>query len=298
MSKLNLKGTGVAIVTPFREDKSVDFKSLEKLIDYIIAGKAEYLVVLGTTGESVTLNKDEKKAITNYVLDVVNKRVPVLLGIGGNNTQEVINTIRNTETDRISGILSVSPYYNKPTQKGLYEHYKAIAQVTELPIVLYNVPGRTGSNISAETTVKLANDFKNIIATKEASGNFDQVMKIIRDKPEDFMVISGDDAIAFPMTAIGGSGVISVIANAYPAEFSEMIRLTLQRKPDEAASIHYAMLDIIGTIFEEGNPAGIKALLTQKGIVSNNLRLPLVPVSDKVYEKLKIQDQKIRELNK
>jgi 4-hydroxy-tetrahydrodipicolinate synthase len=278
-----LTGTGVAIVTPFRKDDSIDFKSLAKLVNYQVENNADYIVVLGTTGESVTLSNDEKHAVIDAVIENVDKRVPVVVGIGGNNTQEIINKIRTFDFAGIDAILSVSPYYNKPSQRGIFEHYKAIASASSLPIILYNVPGRTGSNIAAATTLQLAEEVKNIVAVKEASGNLIQVMDIIKNKPKDFLVLSGDDALALPIIALGGNGVISVAANAFPKEVSEMIDLALDKKIQQARIIHYQLIDLINALFTEGNPAGIKAALAVKGLIGNNLRLPLVPVSSQHY---------------
>lgn len=282
----NLSGTGVAIVTPFRNDRSVDFKSFGKLLNHLAEGNADYVVVLGTTGESVTLTKDEKKAVVSYVVDSVGASMPVVVGIGGNNTQEVVDSISHFDFTGIAAVLSVSPYYNKPSQEGLYQHYKAVSDACPVPVILYNVPGRTGSNIAADTTLKLARDFRNIVAIKEASGNMSQIMHIIREKPKDFLVISGDDALTLAMVAMGGSGAISVIANAFPKEFSEMIRLALKNDVEQAASFHYRLLPLIHAIFEEGSPSGIKAVLEIIKIAGNNLRLPLVPVSSKHFKKL------------
>lgn len=290
MVKKIFQGTGVAIVTPFRKDESVDFISMGKVIEHIIAGKVEYIVALGTTGESVTLNADEKAAVINYVLEAVNGRVPVVMGIGGNNTHEVEQAVKKVSADNlpVAGILSVSPYYNKPSQEGIYEHYKKIASASDLPVILYNVPGRTGKNISAPTTLRLARDFGNIIGIKEASGDLNQVNHIIKDKPKDFMVISGDDQLTLPMTALGGSGVISVSANAFPLEFSEMVRLALKGKFKKAQAIQNALLDIMDTHFAEGNPAGVKASLAIKKLISNNLRLPLCPLTKSTYSQLQV----------
>lgn len=284
--KKRLTGTGVAIVTPFRNDQSIDFKSLGKLLNHIIEGNANYVVVLGTTGESVTLSKDEKKAVVSYVVEVVNDRIPVVVGIGGNNTQEVVDAVRHYEYDGVSAVLSVSPYYNKPSQNGIYMHFKTIAQASPVPVIVYNVPGRTGSNINAETTVKLARDFKNIVAIKEASGNLGQIMQIIKDKPDSFLVISGDDALTLPMIALGASGVISVVANAYPKEFSNLVNHALNNNFPEATALQYKLLNIMTALFEEGSPSGVKAVLEILKIAQNNVRLPLVPVSEKHYKKL------------
>jgi 4-hydroxy-tetrahydrodipicolinate synthase len=280
-------GTGVAIVTPFRKDDSVDFNSLATLIEHIVVNKAEYIVVLGTTGETPTLTKDEKKAILGFVIETVNKRVPLVVGIGGYNTQDVINKIKKTDFDGIDAVLSVTPYYNKPNQKGLYSHYQAIASSCPVPIIIYNVPGRTGCNITAETTLKLAHDFNDqFVGIKEASGNFTQIMKIIQGKPDNFLVISGDDAITLPMISIGASGVISVVANAFPMEFSTMVRKALEMKYNEARLIHYRLIEIIENLFVEGSPAGIKAALNILGLVQNQVRMPLTTVSRATYNKL------------
>ncbi len=277
-SKFN--GTGVAIVTPFNKDHSVDYKSLGKLVNHIIKGGVEYIVVLGTTGESVTLSKDEKAAVVSHVIEVTAKRVPIVLGLGGNNTQEILNSLSETSAFKnIDAILSVSPYYNKPNQRGIYQHYKLIAEVSPVPIILYNVPGRTASNITAETTLALANDFKNIIGIKEASGNLEQCMKIIKNKPNDFLVISGDDMLTLPMIACGAEGVISVVANAFPKDFSDMTRKISAGNVKEAQKLHYKLTDIIEQLFADGNPAGIKAVLELLDISRADVRLPLVKVN-------------------
>jgi len=286
-TKNTFTGTGVAIITPFKPDFSIDYIALERQIEYLIDNKIDYIVLLGTTGESVTLSEYEKAELIKFVIQKVDQRVPIVLGIGGNNTQSVIDKIRKTDFEHISAILSVAPYYNKPTQEGLYQHFKAIATASPVPVILYNVPGRTGSNIKAETTVRLANDFKNIIAVKEASGDMSQAMYIVKNKPSDFHVISGEDALTLPLISIGFSGVISVVANAFPAEFSQMVRLALNHDICEAQKIHYKLLEFIDTLFIEGNPAGVKEALSIMGITSNYLRLPLVPVSAQTHEKLK-----------
>jgi 4-hydroxy-tetrahydrodipicolinate synthase len=273
-----LKGTGVALVTPFHKDGSIDFKSFKKVIDRCIDGKVEYLVPLGTTGESVTLTKDEKSAVLDFVIEVNDKRVPLVLGLGGNNTQEVVNCIEQIEFEYIDAILSVCPYYNRPSQRGIYQHYKTVANASPVPVILYNVPARTGANIDSHTTLELANDIKNIIGIKEASGNFDKVMKIIQGKPKDFLVISGDDAITLPIIASGGDGVISVVANAYPKDFSEMVRLCLEGSFDKARKLHYKLFDMTNAIFVDGNPAGVKGLLSVMNICQEHVRLPLVSV--------------------
>lgn len=289
MVKKLFKGTGVAVVTPFREDESIDFVSMGKVIEHLIAGKVEYIVALGTTGESVTLNFEEKCAVINFVIEAVNGRVPVVMGIGGNNTHDVLQNIETVCDDKLplAAILSVSPYYNKPTQQGIYQHYKKLASASSLPIIIYNVPGRTGSNITADTTLKLARDFRNIIATKEASGDLNQINHIIKNKPKDFMVISGDDQLTLPMIALGASGVISVSANAFPGEFSTMVRFALGGRFKKAQAIQNALLDIMDCHFVEGNPAGVKASLSIKKIITNKLRLPLVPLTKPTYDKLK-----------
>ncbi len=286
MSHKKFTGTGVAIVTPFRNDGSIDFKSLGKLLEHIIKGGVNYVVALGTTGESVTLTKDEKKAVISFVSDTVSGRIPVVVGIGGNNTQEILDSINHHDYSCIDAILSVAPYYNKPSQQGMFMHFKAIAEVSPIPVIVYNVPGRTGSNMSAETTVRLAKEFNNIIAVKEASGNLLQVMQIIKNKPKDFLVISGDDALTLPIISLGGSGVISVIANACPNAFSEMVSLALKGSFDKAAAIHYKLYDLMNALFEEGSPSGVKAALDVLKVSQNNLRLPLVPVSDALHKKI------------
>lgn len=288
------KGTGVAIVTPFHKHGTIDFGSLGKLIEHLISNKVEYIVVMGTTGESVTLSKDEKSALLHFAIDTIDKRVPLVLGMGGNNTQAIINDIKETSFDDIDGILSVAPYYNKPQQRGLYLHYKHIASASPVPVILYNVPGRTSVNMTAETTLKLAHDFNNIVAIKEASGNLAQCMEIIKNKPEDFLVISGDDILTLPILAIGGDGVISVVANAFPGEFSEMVRLGLKGDIVKARAIHYRLTGIIENLFADGNPSGIKAALSILGIVQNNLRLPVVKVNQTVYKQLETQIQEFQ----
>lgn len=282
-----LKGTGVAIVTPFNKDGAIDYKALQKLINHLIMGGVEYVVALGTTGESVTLSADEKKEFVEHVIEYVDTRIPVVLGLGGNNTQEILDKFKNpSDFNHISAILSVSPYYNKPNQRGIYQHYKAIAEATPVPVILYNVPGRTSSNMLAETTIKLAEEFKNIIAIKEASGNLEQCMKIIKHKPKDFMVISGDDNLTLPMMACGADGVISVVANAFPKDFSEMVRQAALGNMDEARKLHYKLTDITEQLFADGNPAGIKDLLELMDICSGNLRLPLVRVNKATHNTL------------
>jgi len=294
MDHKKFTGTGVAIATPFSNDGSIDFTSLGKLLEHIVIGGVNYVVALGTTGESVTLSKDEKKDVVNFVTHTVGGRIPVIVGIGGNNTQEILETINHQDFSGIDAILSVSPYYNKPSQQGLYLHFKAIAAISPVPVILYNVPGRTGSNMSAETTIKLANEFHSIVAIKEASGNLAQIMQILNHKPKDFQVISGDDALALPIIAIGGAGVISVLANAYPKELSEMVNHALKSDLSKANILHYELLDMINALFEEGSPSGIKALLEILKIAYNNVRLPLVQVSDKHYGILEQLSKKIK----
>lgn len=281
------RGTGVAIVTPFREDGSIDFKCLDKLVNHLIEGGVEYLVVLGTTGESATLTKDEKNAVVNAVIDTAEGRVPIVLGIGGNNTQAVLNSISEQDFDGIDAILSVSPYYNKPSQRGIYEHYKLIAQASPVPVILYNVPSRTSSNISAETTLKLANEVKNIVAVKEASGDLEQCMEIINNKPRGFLVISGDDALTLPIIALGGDGVISVTANAFPEDFSEMVRSGMKGKMKKARELHYKLFEVMKLHFEDGNPGGVKASLNALNICKERVRLPLVTINDELRKKIR-----------
>ena len=271
-----LKGTGTAIVTPFHKEGNIDFNAFEGLIEYQINNGINYLVFMGTTGESVTLNQDERNAVINMAVEIVNGRVPVVIGMGGNNTQRIVNTIKTTDFEGIDAILSVSPYYNKPPQKGIFLHYKTIAGVSPVPVIIYNVPSRTGSNISAETTLKLAREVSNIVAVKEASRDLVQAAKIIRDRPDGFLVISGDDVTALPFMALGGDGVISGIANALPAEFSSMISLCLNNEFEAARRISYKLIDIIDSIYAEGSPSGVKGLLELKGLCQNVVRLPLV----------------------
>lgn len=282
-------GTGVAMVTPFQADGQVDYDALQKLIDSLIDGGVEYLVSLGTTGESATLSKEEKKQVFAFTAKAVNKRVLLVAGIAGNNTLETVAEIKAFDTTGYDAILSASPHYNKPTQEGIYQHYKAIAEAASLPVILYNVPSRTGTSVSAETTVRLANDFKNIIGIKEASGSFDLLNQLLRDKPEDFMVISGDDPISLQMIAMGAVGVISVVGNALPQQFSNMIRKCLAGDFKGAQASHYSMIEFTRLMFIEGNPAGVKSALKALGICGDTLRLPLVPVSAATADKIKEQ---------
>lgn len=281
------RGTGVAIVTPFRKYGTVDFSSLEHLIEHIITNGVNYIVVMGTTGESATLNNDEKNVIIQFVVDTVNKRIPVVVGAGGNHTDKVIKQIKDVQHKGIDGILSVAPYYNKPQPKGLYYHYKNIASCTNLPVILYNVPGRTGVNIPADVTVQLAYDVENIVAIKEASGDFDQIGKIIRHKPDDFMVLSGDDQLTLPLLALGAEGVISVTANAFPRQFSQMVNSVLDNDVESAKVIHHQLSGIMDALFADGNPAGVKAALDELGLIKNFLRLPLVKVNKSVNALIK-----------
>lgn len=279
-------GTGVAMVTPFRKQETIDFSRLETLINNIIDGGVDYIVALGTTSEAATMTDTERHALQDFIVEQVNGRCPIMLGLGGNNTQAVRDAIANTNFDGISGILSVSPYYNKPNQRGLAQHFKHVADASPVPVVIYNVPGRTGVNIQAETTLQLAEECPNIIGIKEASGNISQVMQILRNKPEKFMVISGDDALTYPMLTMGASGVISVIANALPKEMSTMVKYALKGDQKKALPLHFRMLPLMNAIFDEGNPTGIKALMEIQGQLSNNLRLPLVKSSKQLYNKL------------
>jgi 4-hydroxy-tetrahydrodipicolinate synthase len=292
MDNNRFKGTGVAIVTPFHNDGSIDFNGLGRLVNHLIISGADYLVVLGTTGETVTLNKDEKQAVVNYVVEITEKRVPIVLGLGGNNTREVISDFKFFDFENIDAVLSVSPYYNKPIQEGIFQHYRMIAGECPVPLILYNVPGRTASNLSAETTLRLA-QVSNIIGVKEASGNLEQCMKIIKDRPEGFLVISGDDALTLPLIACGGDGVISVVANAYPAIFSQMVNFALKGDFENARKNHYKLLDITNLFFAEGNPGGVKAALKIMDIMQDNLRLPLVNISDITFEKIRKEIESI-----
>ena len=286
MEQADLCGTGVALVSPFYEDGSIDFLSLEKIVEYVINGGVDYIVVMGTTGESATINKNEKKLIVDKIVEINNGRLPLVYGIGGNNTMAVVDTIKSTDLSPFSAILSVSPYYNKPGQEGIYRHFKYISENCDKPIILYNVPGRTAQSISASTTLKLARECENIVAIKEASGDLVQISEIIKYKPDDFMVISGDDALTFPMMALGGCGVISVVANVLPTIFSKMVRFANEQNFSEAKNIHLKLIDFIGLLFQEGSPAGIKAAMHIKGLLKNEVRLPLVSTSESLYHKI------------
>lgn len=289
-----LKGTGVAIVTPFKNDLSIDFAALGRVIEHVITGGVNYIVVLGTTGESVTLTHDEKAAVMSYVVEKCDKRVPLVAGIGGNNTQDIINFAREADLSGYDAVLSVAPYYNKPGQKGLYEHFKTFAASCPLPVILYNVPGRTGCNLTSETCLKLAHECENITAIKEASGDIAQIMRIIKGKPENFSVISGDDMMTMPVVAAGGAGVISVLANAYPSQTSEMVNFLLKGSFKQAREIQFRFLEMIDLLFVDGNPSGVKAMLSQMDICLNTLRLPLVPVSKPVMERIQKAMKEIR----
>jgi len=280
------KGLGVALVTPFLENGNVDMAGLQRLVEYNISNGVNYLVVQGTTGESVTLNKEEKQRILEFIIEINNKRLPIVLGVGGNNTAEIIYALQHTDLTGVDGILSVSPYYNKPSQEGIYQHYKAIAQATEKPIILYNVPGRTMSNVLPETTLRIAREFKNIVGIKEACGNLEQIMKIIQNKPKDFLVISGDDALTLPHIAIGGDGVISVVGNAFPKKFSNLVHSALKGDFATANKEHYDLFELIQQLFADGNPGGVKHVLKELGICGDHLRLPLVKVNKNVAEQL------------
>ena len=279
-------GTGVALVTPFRKPVSIDFSKLETLINHLIANGVDYIVALGTTSEAATMTDTERHALQDFIIETVAGRCPIMLGLGGNNTLAVTDAIANTSFEGISGILSVAPYYNKSNQRGLAQHFKQIADSSPVPVVIYNVPGRTGVNIAADTTLQLADECPNIVGIKEASGNIAQVMQIIKNKPERFLVISGDDALTYPMITLGAAGVISVIANALPKEMSAMVKYALKGDLKKALPLHYRMLPLMNAIFEEGNPSGIKALMEIQGQISNNLRMPLVKVSKPLYNKL------------
>lgn len=280
MTHPRFPGTGVALVTPFLEDGDIDFASLTRIIEHLVNGSIDYLVVLGTTGESATLSHDEKQKIFSHVSLVNAGRLPLVAGIGGNDTRSVLHDLAGFELEGYGAILSVSPYYNKPSQEGIYRHYRAVAEASPLPLILYNVPGRTGMNMTAETSLRIARDCPGIIGIKEASGNLDQIMRILRDKPEGFEVISGDDAITLPMIALGASGVISVIGNAYPKRFSDMVRKCLAGDFAGARPDHFRMLEAVDTLFAEGSPSGVKAYLSELGLCGHHSRMPVVPVSD------------------
>lgn len=287
------RGLGVALITPFTESGEVDYNALGNLVEYQISNGADFLCILATTSESPCLSKQEKLDIQHFIVNLVDRRVPIVIGCGGNNTYAIAEELRNGDFNGIDGILSVCPYYNKPTQEGLYQHFKTLACATELPVILYNVPGRTGINMTAETTLRLANDCENIVAIKEASGNLEQIDDILKNKPEGFAVLSGDDSLTFPMLAGGAEGVISVIGNALPKEFSQMISLEQEGKYEEAVKIHHSLTELYKLLFIDGNPAGVKAVLTEMGYIKNVLRLPLVPARETTIQKI---SQSLQEL--
>jgi 4-hydroxy-tetrahydrodipicolinate synthase len=278
------RGTGVAIVTPFRDSGAIDFEAYKKILDHVIDGGVEFIVVLGTTGEASTISKQEKKTLIEFSVEKINKRVPLVVGISGNDSSELVLTIHATPLKGVDAILSVCPYYTKPQQEGLYQHFKLVAEASPVPVILYTVPGRTASNLLPYTTLRLANDFSNIIGIKEASGNFDQICQVLKNRPEGFLVLSGDDGLTLPQIATGCDGVISVVANIYPREFSEMVRNCLNGDFEKAREIHFRLLDFINSLFADGSPAGIKAALSLKGLCHDNLRLPLVSVNKDTYK--------------
>ena len=286
MTNINLSGMGVALLTPFKNDESVDYEALIRMVDFLLANETDYIVALGTTAETPCLFKEEKKEITRIIVERVNGRVPIVLGIGGNCTQKIIKQFEQTDFNGISAILSAVPYYNKPSQEGIYQHYKAVAKEAPLPIVIYNVPTRTGTNMTAETTIRVAKDSNKIIAVKEASGNITQIGEIIKNKPSGFEVISGDDGLTFPIIALGGIGVISVAGNAYPKEFSRLVHFALEGDFQNARRLQAQFSELIELLFVDGSPAGIKSLLNIMGLIENKLRQPLVPVRNTTYEKI------------
>lgn len=287
MANINLKGLGIALITPFKEDESVDYAALRKLVDFLMQNKVDYILALGTTAETPTLTDDEKRRITDIVIEGVGGRIPVVLGVSGNCTRNVVNSLEHDNFDGINAILSVVPYYNKPSQEGIYQHYKAISEATSLPLILYNIPGRTGVNMTAETTLRIANDCHNVVAVKEASGNISQMDDIIKNKPENFNVICGDDGIAYPLITLGAIGVISVIGNAFPREFGKMVRLALAGDYEGARVIHHRFTELFSLLFVDGNPAGVKSMLNAMGMIENKLRLPLVPTRITTFEKIR-----------
>ena len=282
----SLIGTGVALITPFKIDFSVDTEALKTIVNYQIDNGIDYLVVLGTTAESATLSSDEKELVIKTIVETNNGRLPLVLGVGGNNTHKVVEELKNRDFSAFDAILSVSPYYNKPTQEGIYQHFKAVAEASPIPVILYNVPGRTASNMLPSTVIRLANDFQNIVGIKEAAGDIVQAMKLIQNKPKDFLIISGDDMITLPMILAGGAGVISVIAEGFPKKFSDMVRLGLNKRVDEAYKLHYLLADSIDMIFEQGNPAGIKEVFKMLGLSENTVRLPLVSVDENLSKRI------------
>jgi len=292
----SLIGTGVALVTPFRKDFSVDVEALTRIVHYQIENGIDYLVVLGTTAENATLSKDEKELVIKTVIEANSGKLPLVLGVGGNNTAEVVNELKSRNLSAFVAVLSVSPYYNKPTQEGIYQHFKAIAEASPIPVILYNVPGRTSSNMLPSTVIRLANDFNNIVAIKEAAGDMVQAMELIKNKPKHFLVISGDDMVTLPIVLAGGSGVISVIGEGFPKQFSDMVRLGLERKVDEAYELHYLLMESINMIFEQGNPAGIKEVFKSLGLSENTVRLPLVGTDENLSSRISKFVQKIQNL--
>ena len=293
MAQNKFRGLGIALITPFKTDGSIDFDALDRLVEYQIKGRADFLCIMGTTAETPTLSREEKRLLKEHLVERVAGRVPLLMGCGGNNTAAILDELQNEDWKGIDGVLSVCPYYNKPSQEGLYQHFAAIAKVSPVPVVLYNVPGRTGVNMTAETTLRLAREFENIVAIKEASGNITQMDDIIKDKPQHFDVISGDDGITFPLITLGAVGVISVIGNALPAEFSRMVRLALRGEYSSSLTIHHKFTELFKLLFVDGNPAGVKAMLSEMGMIQNVLRLPLVPTRLTTMEKI---SQIVREL--
>jgi 4-hydroxy-tetrahydrodipicolinate synthase len=291
----SLIGTGVALATPFKKDLSIDTEALIKVVNFSIDGGVEYLVILGTTAENATMSQAENEFVIKTIINANKGRLPLVLGVGGNNTAKVVEELKTRDLSQFSAILSISPYYNKPTQEGIYQHFKAVSEASPIPVILYNVPSRTGSNVLPSTVIRLANDFKNIVAIKEAAGDITQAMQLLKNKPKDFLVLSGDDMIALPMVLAGGSGVISVIAQGFPKEFSEMIRLGLNRKVDEAFKIQYLLADGIDMIFEQGNPAGIKQVFQSLGIAENTVRLPLVCADTSLADRI---EQFVKKINK
>jgi len=289
----SLIGTGVALVTPFKNDFSVDTQALTRIVNFQIEGGIDYLVVLGTTAESATLNEEEKNLVIETVIKANKNRLPLVLGVGGNNTYKVVEELKTRDLSPFVAVLSVSPYYNKPTQEGIYQHFKAIAEASPVPVILYNVPGRTASNMAPSTVFRLAHDFKNIVAIKEAAGDIVQAMKLIQNKPNDFLVISGDDMITLPMVLAGGAGVISVIGEGFPKEFSTMVRFGLERNVEEAYQLHYLVADAIDLIFEQGNPAGIKEVFKTLGLCENTVRLPLVNVNEDLANRIRQMVKKV-----
>jgi len=285
--KDTLRGTGVALATPFNEKQEIDFDAYARLLEFVLRGGVEYLVVLGTTGETPTLTKEEKLAILNYTFDNVSNTVPIVVGIGGNNTKAILNDIETYPLQRATAVLSASPYYNKPSQEGIFQHYKLLSEASSRPVILYNVPGRTGSNIAAETTIRLANECENVQGIKEASGNMIQCLHVLQNRPSEFLVTSGDDHLALPLIAAGMNGVISVAANCFPKDFSEMVRLALTNELSSAKGLLYKLLEGFDLLFAENNPAGVKAVLSELGIIENVLRLPLVPLSESIHGKIK-----------